>query len=329
MSVLRPRVTVVIVNWNGEKFLYECLAAVTSQSVRPHEIILLDNASTDDSLAIARRFDDVRIIALDENTGFARGNNLAIAAASVESEWIALLNPDAYADHRWLEALVEASVEYADFDTFGSRLVSASNRSVLDGAGDVYHMSGLVWRSLHGAPVSSDSATPREVFAPCAAAAMYRRSALVEAGGFDEDYFCYVEDVDLGFALRLAGHRALQVPDSVAYHVGSGTTGGKQSPFSVYHGHRNLVWTFCKRMPGWLFWALLPLHVAINIAAVLLFVSRGQTRVILRAKRDAIAGLPRIWRKRRDIQARRTVGVSTVWKFLDKSIAGKSKGLFD
>ena len=102
----------------------------------------------------------------------------------------------------------------------------------------------------HGVPVSSVSEEVREVFSPCAAAALYRRSALVEIGGFDDDFFCYSEDVDLGFRLMLAGHSCLYVPTSVTHHVGSGTTGGQNSDFAVYHGHRNLVWTYVKDMPG-------------------------------------------------------------------------------
>jgi GT2 family glycosyltransferase len=102
----------------------------------------------------------------------------------------------------------------------------------------------------HGTPASALKGSECEIFSPCAAAALYRRSALLEVGGFDEDFFCYVEDVDLGFRLRLAGYRCLYVPLSVAHHIGSGTTGGKNSDFSVYHGHRNLVWAFVKNMPG-------------------------------------------------------------------------------
>lgn len=146
----------------------------------------------------------------------------------------------------------------------------------------------------HSAPVASCTEPCREVFSPCAAAALYRRSALRAVGGFDEDYFCYVEDVDLGFRLRLAGHKALYVPDAVVHHVGSGTTGGQHSDFAVYHGHRNLVWTFVKNMPGMLFWLLLLLHVMINLATILWFAVKGRGGVILRAKRDALLGLPRM-----------------------------------
>jgi GT2 family glycosyltransferase len=321
-----PKVTVAIVNWNGECFLDRCLSALLAQIVAPHEIILVDNASSDASLDIVRRFPSVRLLAQNENLGFARGNNLAIEEATAESEWIALLNPDAFVEPCWLKELLLAARDNPIFDFFGSKLVNAVNPSVLDGAGDVYHVSGLAWRMGHGASVSSVPEQLHQVFSPCAAAAMYRRSALLEVGGFDEDYFCYSEDVDLGFRLRLAGYRCLYVPSSVAHHVGSGTTGGKHSNFVVYHGHRNLVWTYVKDMPGILFWMFLPLHLAMNLVVLVAFVLRGQGRTMLRAKWDAIKGLPKLWRKRRQIQSTRVVTLREITRFMDKRILPVRRG---
>ncbi len=313
-----PKITIIIVNWNGEQFLERCLVALMEQTVKPQEIILVDNASSDGSLEIVRRYPLVRLIELKKNAGFARGNNLAFGMASKESTWIALINPDAYAEPRWLETLLLATESNPEFDTFGSNLVKAADPMQLDGTGDAYHMSGLVWRMGHGAPVPATTESEREVFSPCAAAALYRRSAVCEIGGFDEDYFCYVEDVDLGFRLRLAGCRCLYVPQSVAHHVGSGTTGGQHSDFAMYHGHRNLVWTYVKNMPGVLFWLFLPLHVVLNLASIVWFALRGRGGVIFRAKRDALIGLPKMWRKRQQIQKTRIASIFDIWRHLDK-----------
>lgn len=320
------KASVIIVNWNGEPFLERCLTALMAQTVKPHEIILVDNSSSDRSLEIAGRFPAVRLMALDQNTGFARGNNLAIEAASAASDWIALINPDAFAGPHWLEALLSAAERNPRFDVFGSKLVNAGNPTLLDGAGDAYHVSGRVWRMGCGVSVLAVDDNEGEVFSPCAAAAMYRRSALREIGGFDEDYFCYVEDVDLGFRLRLAGYRCLYVPQSVAHHVGSGTTGGQHGDFAVHHGHRNLVWTFVKDMPGVLFWLLLPLHVALNLVSIILYASMGRGGVILRAKRDALLGLPKMWRKRQHIQRARVASIGEVWQQLDKRMNTKKLG---
>ena len=291
-----------------------------AQTAKPREIILVDNASTDGSLEIASRFPLVRLIAQTQNTGFARGNNRAIEVASLELEWIVLLNSDAFVEPRWLEALLTVAKSNPEFDVFGSQLVNAADPTLLDGAGDTYHISGLVWRTAYGVPVSTLSESECEIFSPCAAAALYRRSAFEKVGGFDEGFFCYVEDVDLGFRLRLAGYRCLYVPQSVVHHVGSGSTGGQHSDFSVYHGHRNLVWTFVKNMPGLLFWLLLPLHVALNLVSIVCFALRGQGGVILRAKRDALLGLPRMWRKRQQIQKARVASIRDILRVLDKRL---------
>ncbi|MCG6533920.1 MAG: glycosyltransferase, partial [Syntrophales bacterium LBB04] len=204
---------------------------------------------------------------------------------------------------------------------FGSRQVCHADPEVLDGIGDNYHLSGLAWRERSGRRQQAPDLIAGEIFSPCAAAALYRRRALTDAGGFDEDFFCYLEDVDLGFRLRLAGHKAMYVPDAVVRHIGSATTGGQWSDFAVYHGFRNSVWVFVKNMPGALFWLLLPLHVALNLASVLLFSMRGQGKVILKAKRDALLGIPRMWRKRRDIQANRVASIGVIWKALDKRLS--------
>ncbi|MDY7576121.1 glycosyltransferase family 2 protein [Actimicrobium sp. CCI2.3] len=321
-----PKVAVIIVNWNGAAFLERCVHALLNQTVAPHEIIVLDNASSDESNEIIERFASVRLIRSAQNTGFARGNNLAILSADVASEWIALLNPDAFADPVWLESLLLATERRPEFSAFGSKLVNGRNPLLLDGIGDAYHPSGRVWRNGHGVAVSGVDDQECEIFSACAAACLYRRDAIDALGGFDEDYFCYVEDVDLGFRLRLAGHRCLYVPQSVVLHLGSATTGGQDSDFAVYHGHRNLVWTFIKNMPGALFWLLLPLHLLLNVASILLFSLRGRGALILRAKYHALLGVRGMWRKRRHIQRNRVASLAQIWHLLDKRWPTKGHG---
>jgi len=148
------KVSVIVVNWNGSYFLERCLLALRAQTLEPTEIIVVDNASTDNSIDIVRKFPEIQLIALDKNTGFAVANNMAINIASPHSDWIALMNPDAFADERWLEELLLAAKANPRFDIFGSKLVNATDPTLLDGAGDVYHMTGLVWRMGHGATAS-------------------------------------------------------------------------------------------------------------------------------------------------------------------------------
>lgn len=316
-------VSVIIVNWNSGKLLAECLRRLELQTVLPAEIWVVDNASTDGSGMLVKCSDRVRFLQMDQNIGFAAGNNRGLARC--RGDYVALLNPDAFAEPDWLAQLLEAARKFPSAAAFGSRQLCYEDSDILDGTGDKYHLSGLVWRRRHGMRQQPSDLIPGEIFSPCAAAAMYRRDALLQIGGFDEDYFCYVEDVDLGFRLRLAGYDAVYVPAAVVHHVGSATTGGQRSDFSVYHGHRNLVWTYLKNMPGVLFWFLLPLHLLLNIISLGLFAARGQFRVILQAKIDAAKALARVFGKRREIQGKRIAGVRTIWKALDKNLLRDKK----
>jgi len=297
-------VAVVIVNYNAGALLDRCLEAVARQQLHPARVIVVDNASSDGSpREIGARYPWVELIALTRNEGFAAANNRAAEAAG-DCEWLALLNPDAFPEPGWLDALWRAA-RAGDAASYGSRMLRAGDPDQLDGTGDVYHVSGLGWRRDHGTPASVQR-DAGEIFSPCAAAALYRRDAFLAVGGFDERFFCYFEDIDLGFRLQLAGYRSRYVPGAVVAHQGSATS-GERSDFSIYYGHRNLVWTYFKNMPGWLFWRFLPQHVLMNIISVVWFALRGRGGVVLRAKAAAVAGLPAALRERRRVQAARRV----------------------
>lgn len=309
---------VVVVNWNSFDVLRRCLSALKSQTVPPRVTVVIDNNSTDaPSELTCDAPENTHYVRLDRNTGFAHANNYA-AARLKQCDWIALINPDAFPEPEWLERLVDAAARKPEFAYFASMTIIADEPEYLDGAGDVYHISGIGWRRGYERHIASADIKEEEVFAPCAAAAMYRRDAWEDVGGFDEDFFCYFEDVDLAFRMRLMGYRCLFVPSAVAYHIGSITSGGQQSDFSVYYGHRNLVWTYIKDMPGYAFWLFLPLHLAMNVITVGWFVAAGRWRIILRAKWDALKGIKQVWRKRRSIQARRKASVAQVIRLMDK-----------
>ncbi len=315
--VQKNSIAVVIVNWNSGSCLRDCLGALSRQTRRPERIIVVDNASADDSLnGIREIYREAEIVALKENRGFAAANNLAIKKAD-NCGWIALLNPDAFPRPDWLEKLLGAANEFPQFSFFGSLALNHPDNSLLDGAGDVYHVGGLAWRRGHGRPVASCKIKRQEIFAPCAAAALYRRDALLEAEGFDESFFNYFEDVDLAFRLRHLGRRCLLVPESVVAHIGSASL-GKQSDFAVYHGHRNQVWSYFKNMPFPWVWIYLPQRLLADFAALVWFAFRGQGIIILRAKWDAVFDLPRVWRERKKIQAGRKSSFAGFRKLMAK-----------
>jgi GT2 family glycosyltransferase len=299
-----PRVAVIIVNSNSGTYLPRALEALGRQSLAPAVSYLVDNGSTDGSADDAEaRFPWIEVIRLGRNAGFAAANNIAVRRT--DCDLVALLNPDAFPEPEWLERLVDAAGAAPGHASFTSRLILAADESVLDGEGDSYGVNGFAWRRHHGLPVADGDASGGEVFSACAAAALYRRDAFLEAGGFDERFFTYLEDVDLGFRLRLRSAGCLYVPESIAHHVGSGVT-GRASDFSVYHAQRNLVWTFVKDMPAPLLWLYLPQHLLLNLAAIAWYSLRGQARTILRAKRDAVKGLRAIRAQRREVQSLRT-----------------------
>lgn len=314
-----PGVAVIIVTWNSSSLIEGVLNALGRQTLRPDRVLVIDNGSDDAeaTAALAAAHPHVEWLSLPDNLGFAAANNVGIERCS-EMDLLALLNPDAFPEPEWLRMLVDAARSNPMSGGFASRLLNHANPGKLDGAGDGLSISGKPRRRGHGFPADGMFLEREQVFCPSAAAALYRRKALIDAGQFDEDFFCYVEDIDLGFRLRLAGYETTYVPQAVVHHIGSATTGGQHSDFSVYHGHRNLVWTYVKDMPGVLFWMLLPLHVAMNLVAVVYFCLRGQRRAILRAKCDAIKGLPAMWRKRHEIQAGRIATINIIWRALDK-----------
>ena len=311
-----PLVSVIIVNWNGQAFLAEVLGKLQVQSFKDFEIIVVDNGSTDGSMDLLRTFrPQVRVECLPVNQGFAAANN--IGAALSRGHWIALLNNDAFPQSNWLAALVSATERYSEFQFFASSLLMARRPGYLDGTGDIYHISGMAWRRDHGRKEPRLNPEAGEVFGPCGAAALYPRDLFIQTGGFDPDYFCYHEDVDLSFRLRLQGHRCLYVPEAQVQHLGSASS-AKDSDFAIYHGHRNLVWTFIKNMPPPLLSYYLPAHWFLNLATLVWFTAGGQGRAISRAKRDALRGLPGALTKRKIIQKQRKAPVSAISQALDR-----------
>lgn len=314
-------VAVVIVNANAGEHLLRTLECLERQTVAPRRVLVVDNASSDGSMdGLEERFPWVEAIRLERNVGFAAANNLAVARAD-DCEWIALLNPDAYAEPRWLAELLAAAHRRPDVTFFGSRLVRANAPDELDGTGDVLHVSGMAWRRDHGLAADAVDRPEEEIFSPCAAAALYRRDVFLAVGGFDEHFFCYYEDSDLAFRLRLAGERCLYVPGAVVHHVGSATT-GRMSDFTIYHSYRNQTWLYAKNMPLALCVLYAWQHVLVGCLVFGAFLLRRQGRVVLRAKWDAMRELPRVLRQRRLIQRQRRLGTIAVWRLLARGVDG-------
>lgn len=305
-----PQLTVCVVAYNSGPTLRTCLERLGAQTFRDFEAIVIDNASPDPGdVAIAAEFPWARLIRNAENLGFTGAGNQG--AREGRGRWYVLLNPDAYAEPGWLETLVAAAERHPRVRSFTSRQMVAEQPGVLDGLGDVMSITGIPYR---GGYLNRDEgqACEGEVFSPCGAAMMIDRALFLRLGGFDEDFFCYGEDVDLGYRLQLAGEPTLLVPDAVIHHVGSASTGGAKSEFAVFHGSRNRFWVLFKNTP----WPLMPLVVPLHLA-VLLFVylkrdNRPHIRLILRAVKAAFVGAPKIFRTRREVQKLRRASIGQI-----------------
>ncbi|PQA88543.1 glycosyltransferase family 2 protein [Hyphococcus luteus] len=309
---MAPHISVIIVNYNSGARLRRCVDCLKAQDFRDFETIVIDNASSDGSAAFARDDGAVTLIEAGGNLGFAAGNNLA--AKSAQGEWLAFLNPDAYAEPDWLSEFLAAAARHPEIDAFGSTQLDAARPDRIDGAGDAYHAFGVSWRGCYAWP--KDKLPPEgECFAPCGAAAFYRKATFDRLGGFEERFFCYAEDADLGFKLRLSGGGAMQAPKAVVLHEGSGVT-GKESDFTLYHGHRNRVWTYVLNMPLPLLVLTAPFHLLLNLYLLGRFTVSGGAGSYLRAMKDAAKGLPEIWERRKARQRAREASVADIARAL-------------
>lgn len=317
MASKDPDFSVIVVAFNSGRVLSRCLDALSRQSFENFEVLIVDNGSEDGPIETPSSLDSrIRILKPGENLGFAAGNNLAARAAT--ADWLVLLNPDAFARVDWLAKIDEAIRRYPSVSMFGSTQLRADDPALLDGAGDHYHPLGLAWRGGEGGAAETVD-TDAEVFGPCAAAAVYRRDVFQQAGGFSEKFFCYYEDVDLAFRLRIAGEACVQLAKARVDHVGS-STAGAGSDFIRYHVTRNRIWTFLRGTPGPLLFLLLPGLVATLALRLTIAPFTGDFGTRIRAIIDASAGLPWVLRERRDIQARRRISVMSVARLLTWSV---------
>lgn len=257
MTTMPPRVSVVVVNWNGRHHLTECLDSLAAQTFSDFEVVLVDNGSSDGSVALVEEhYPTVKILPLAENTGFARGNNLGFAQA--QGEYLVTLNNDTRTEPGWLAALVAAADADPRIGMVGSRICTYAEPDRLDSIGVGIcpdGMSRAAYRLRRFSTLGLNGVI--DILLPSACAALYRRAMLDEVGGFDEEFFAYCEDTDLGLRGRLAGWRAVAALEAVVLHKYS-QTGGALSPFKLRLVERNHYWVALKNF-SWPALLLLPL----------------------------------------------------------------------
>ncbi len=240
-------VTVVIPNYNGMKFLGPCLDALESQTMTDFNVIVVDDASGDESVGfIKRNYPRVRVVEREENGGFCRAANTGVRAAF--TEYVILLNNDTVAEPAFVEELYKGIRGRERVFSCSACMLKADDPSVLDGAGDLYNILGWAFARGQGRP-AADYNESAKVFSACGGAAIYNRKIFLELGLFDEAHISYLEDLDLGYRALIAGYRNLYVPSARVVHVGSGTFGARHTPFKVRISARNNIYVIYKNMP--------------------------------------------------------------------------------
>jgi GT2 family glycosyltransferase len=241
------KISVIIANLNGEAYLADCLQSLSAQTFTDFEVILVDNGSTDRSLDLVKKdFPWVKVIGLETNTGFACGNNIGFESSS--SEFVATLNNDTIASPGWLQALYDAAKDNSDTGMVASKIYMGKEGRELDSAGMLLYPDGMTRQRGHGEEDKGQFDGIREVLFPSACAALYRHEMLKETGYFDEDFFSYCEDADLGLRAVLAGWKAVFAPGATVRHLYS-RTGGRYSEFKAFHVERNHFWVLLKDLP--------------------------------------------------------------------------------
>jgi GT2 family glycosyltransferase len=300
-----PDMSVIIVNWNGKQLLETCLTSLRQQTFENFETILVDNGSKDGSAEYVRtHFPEVNLIALGENRGFTGGNLAGYEQA--RGELIVLLNNDTEADVRWLEEMHKASREYPKAGSFASKMLFFDDRKRIDLCGFALTAAGLsvdLGRSEDDGPAWSE---PRKVFGACAGAAMYRQNMLREIGFLDQDFFMVYEDLDLSFRAQLWGYECVFIPGAIVYHH-LGATRSKASARNVFFSQRNVELAYLKNMPLGLMLRSLPQRLLYEVGSAAYFFKKGAGMAFVKAKIEAMRGLPAILQKRKEIQSRRTL----------------------
>lgn len=297
----RAGLDIVIPNYNGRQFLETCLQSIFLQTFASFQVIVVDNGSADGSVDFLQEsYPSVKVIALSENLGFSAAVNRGIAAG--DSPLVFLLNNDTELAPDCLERLLQAAEQHDDA-FFAPKMLSFREREILDGVGDGYLRGGVGYRLGTMERDSEVYSKERRVFGACGGAALYRRVMLERLGLFDEDFFAYLEDVDLNFRANRAGLTCRCVPAARVYHIGSATTGSKINPFTVRLSTRNNLYLLLKNYRASMAFRFLPAIIVYQFFWLLFVIKKGQFFSYCSGLIAFLRGARQVFRKRRTILA--------------------------
>ena len=242
---MQKKVTIIIPNYNGLKFMEPCFKALRAQSDQNFELLVVDNGSTDGSVKWLEEH-QIPSIFLEENTGFSGAVNIGIRESV--TPYVILLNNDTEPQPDYVKEMVKAIERSPKIFSVSSKMIQLYHKDLMDDAGDMYSVLGWAYQRGVGQKSSGYQKACR-VFSACAGAAIYRRDVFDKIGGFDEDHFAYLEDIDVGYRAKIFGYENWYCPKAVVYHVGSGTSGSKYNSFKVKLAARNNLYLNYKNMP--------------------------------------------------------------------------------
>ncbi len=239
-------ITIVIPNYNGERYLKECLQSIYAQDYKDYEIIIIDNHSTDSDYKWVEQEEKIKFKQLDKNYGFSKAVNEGIQMAI--GKYVLLLNNDTQLCPNFLKNMYAVMEADSKIFSISSKMIQYHNKELIDDAGDEYTLLGWAYKRGDGSLITAYERQER-IFSTCAGAALYRKTIFEEIGYFDEDFFAYMEDVDISYRANIYGYKNIYLPTAKVYHIGSATSGSKYNAFKVKLAARNNIYVPYKNMP--------------------------------------------------------------------------------
>jgi GT2 family glycosyltransferase len=315
-------ISVIIINYNGKRFLPDCLSSLRSQVFKDFEVVLVDNNSSDGSVEfVERNFQEVRLVKLTHNHGFCGGNNQGIGY--VRGELVAFLNNDTIVDPFWLAEICKAFDKYPQAGLCASKMLCLSDKSRIDNSG-IYFSTFLMGHQRGRMKDENEFSQFEEIFGASGGAFAIRKSVLQDIGWFDEDFFAFTEDTDLSFRAQLRGYKCIFAPRARVFHFGGGTANAS-SDLSVYLIHRNMEWVTVKNVPTRLLLKYGWFHILYSLSWMLFWIFNGKGKVVLKAKLDALKNLRLMLSKRKQIQRNKLVSVDYINRLMKKRALPKIK----
>ena len=272
------RTTVIIPNYNGMKYIDNCLASLCTQEKEQFHTIVVDNGSTDGSRElVAKKYPHIELICFDENKGFCGAVNAGITAT--KTPYVLLLNNDTTVATDFVYQMSEAMGDKRVFSV-NARMLSMQEPDKIDDAGDLY--CALGWAFARGKGKSKDTKYGRNIFSSCGGAVIYRREVFDTIGLFDENHFAYLEDIDIGYRARIHGYKNHYESKAVVYHAGSGFSGSRYNEFKIKLSSRNSIYLIYKNMPFLQIVLNLPFLIAGFLIKWLFFMRKGFGKIYIR-----------------------------------------------